>query len=239
MKLLESLPPDVFTRDQEFDLARKIQHAPNDDDINSLVLHTMRDAFLYSKRVCRNKIADDELFSLCYLALRRSAKRFRPGTLRFMAFSKIAIRGEISDYWKTIDVVKHSSLHEEETTKYLHNGWAAVFLPAGASTGDGEFDDADYEDWNFKPAFDQLIEPHEEADFRSIDFRERLRIVEDIIKKKLTEQEQMVIDLVYRGHLNFQQIGDLTATTRSAAQSTHAKALRKIRNELMRSKKLE
>lgn len=240
MKLLESLPQEPFTREQEFALASRIQKTKNEDDINDLALHNMREAFLYSKRCSRNKIDDDELFSLCFITLKRNAKRFRPGGLRFLAFAKAGLRGALSRYWKTLDVVKNASMHENREDlgqfEYLPmQRFRTGVFPAIDVTSERN---TTATDWNTESLVPFIPEPSEDADFRGIDFRERMAIIADIMKRKLTPQEQMVIELVYKSQFTFPQIGALTKTTRSAAQLTHSKALRKIRNELMRSKRL-
>lgn len=242
MKLLDSLPQDKLTLQAEAALGTKIQKVqPRERDaepcisiVNDLVLHTMHEAFLYAKRVCRAKIPDDELFSLCYLALRRNAKRFRPGQVRFFAFAKPGIRGALSRHWKTLDVVKNSSMHETDTEAITPN------LFSVSSTGDTDRDDTD---WTAILVTGSRhggvsLEEFVEADFGSIDIRERMGIVTEIIKRKLTEQEQMILNLVYKSGFNFQEIGNLLELTRSAAQLSHAKSLKKIRGELARTKQL-
>lgn len=242
MKLLESLPKELLTLEAEADLGKQIQkyaapdrdRSPCIDMVNDLVLHTMHEAFLYAKRVCRAKIDDGELFSLCYLALRRNAKRFRPGQVRFFAFAKPGIRGAISRHWKTLDVVKNSSMHETDVEIEFKR------KPYGKL--DGEVLDADT-DWTsiLITGAGHTFAPKEEtveADFASIDLRERMGIVDAIIKRKLTEQEQMILSLVYKSGFNFQEIGNLLELTRSAAQLSHAKSLKKIRSELARTKQL-
>jgi len=234
MKLLDSLPQDIFSVEQEFATAARIQRTKNDDDINDLVLHSMKEGFLYAKKCCRARIPDDELFSLCYTALRRNAKRFRPGGIRFLAFAKAGLRGVLSRYWKTLDVVKNSSIHED--------GEITPMLPRHTTIDEEEFENPityRMEELNPDlPAHKALFGESVEPDFRGIDLRERLGIVNEIIERKLSPQERMVIDLFYRNGFTFQRIGDMTDTTRSAAQLTHTKALRKIRRELERSRRL-
>lgn len=244
MNLLESLP-EPLTIAQEDELARQIRRKPNDaDSVNTLALHNMREGFLYLKRCCRARIPDDELFSLCYLKLRQNAKRFQPGRVRFLAFAKPGLRGALSDYWKTIDTVRNSSLHEDANTLDTPSVVSTLSQNCRKGLEDlGEENLAD--DW-----ISRLVtgvaqksdyknqEPSEEADFNSIDVREKMTIVSEIIEAKLTEQEQMILSLVYTSGFNFPEIGKLLSVTRSAVQLSHAKALKKIRGELSRQKKL-
>jgi RNA polymerase sigma factor (sigma-70 family) len=250
MKLLESLPKEVLTEQEEFALAKTIQKTKSEDDVNRLVLITMHEAFLYAKRVCRARIADDELFSLCYTTLRRNALRFRPGGIRFFAFTKVAIRGSISRYWKTLDVVKNASVHETSDAECVGykpialgterndnendlTAWMAILITGANATGAFSTGET-----NFHSPCGPANEPKEEADFDGIDRREKMAFVADIIERKLTDQEAMILDLVYTSGFNFQEIGNLLNITRSAAQLSHTKGLKKIRCELLRQKKL-
>jgi RNA polymerase sigma factor (sigma-70 family) len=220
MKLLNSLPEDKLTEVAEEALACKIQNDKTDEgSINKLVLHNMREAFLYSKKVCRERLPDDELFSLCYATLVRNAKRFTPKGVRFFAFTKVAIRGAIARHWRSLDTVRNASMHEtgEPATPRC--------LP--------ELDDA-YD----APRFDLSTDPSIDADFKGIEIRERMIAVSAIMEDKLTDQEQMIISLVYTSGFNFQEVGDLLGITRSAAQLSHAKSIKKIRAELGRTKQL-
>lgn len=220
MKLLESLPPQLSPAD-EIALAERIQKSKKEDDINALALANMREAFLYSKRVCRSKIPDDEIFSLCYRALVRNAKRFNPamGTT-FMAFAKAGLRGAVCRYWETLDTVKHASMHEDEYE--------------GIETDPGipEIDDRS----EFWESLQEIIGEKEgeaiEPEFQAIHNREVMKFVDKIIAEKLSDQEQMVLTLYYKSGFNLQEAGNLLGVTRSAVQFTHQKALRKIRDRL-------
>ena len=79
-----------------------------------LVLGHMRDAFYYAMKCSNGKLTDDDIYDLCYNALCRAAKGFQAGRgIKFMAYSKPFIRGQISRVWLTKDVVRNASLHEE------------------------------------------------------------------------------------------------------------------------------
>jgi len=209
MSLLDSLPKERLTQNEEFALAAQIQKTPTDQDLlNTLVLHNMEEGFRYTKGVCRSKIADDELFSLVYQTLYRNAKRFQPGGIRFHAFAKAGLRGAVSRYWRTLNTVRNAT---EMIT---------LSVPRDEEEGESNF------------------EPHVDAEFSAIHFRERFEFVKAAMKKKLSPQERMIIDLVYNQSFNFQEIGDLLGITRSAIQSTHAECLKKIRQELDRKRLL-
>jgi len=196
--------------------------------VEELVLGSMREAILYAGRCARGRIEPGELFSLCYCALSKAAPRFRPGGIRFFAYAKQDIRGEIARYWKSLDVVKHASEHESDECP------VAVIrknFTDGAEECETELHEVDVEP----------IEPqHVEPEFEMINIRERWAIVAPLLHKCLNERERMVLSLVYESGFNFEQIADMVvpAVSRSAIQNTHGRALRKIRNALMRTKKL-
>lgn len=210
MNLLDDLP-EKLTRDEEFKLAARIQKSQNEDDLNRLVLQGMREAFLYMKHFCRKKIEDDEIFSLCYRTLLRNAKRFRPGGIRFIAFCKAGIRGAVCRYWTTVSAVRNS-------TEVI-----SLDVPENLPGADG----LDHTDLS-----SSLTHQTIEFDFASINIKETFAVLKTLMKDRLTKQEQMIMALVYENGFNFQEIGCLLGVTRSAAQAHHAKAIRKLRQEV-------
>src|SRR5690242_20467963 len=96
-----------------------------------LVMATMREAVKYCQGLSQNggEFKTDELISLCYDVLVKSAERFKPGYSRFMAFCKPRLRGAINRNWKVRDVVKHAKTvpldeateHREQKPKVLTN----------------------------------------------------------------------------------------------------------------------
>lgn len=219
MKLLESLPKIRYTREEEFALAAKIQKTPTEDLLNDLVLHNMEEGFIYTKKVCRGRIPDDELFSLVYKTLFRNAKRFRPGGIRFHAFAKAGLRGALSRYWSGLNTVKNA-------TEII--SFDASVLPASDLYEGTE--KTNIVDFNGKVS---------DPEFSIIHFRERLAHVQSAMEIKLSAQERMIITLVYTNGFNFQEVGNLLGITRSAVQSMNAEALKKIRQALTRKRLLK
>jgi RNA polymerase sigma factor (sigma-70 family) len=199
------LPEKYLTPRQEQLLAKRIQKYQRQSDINSLVMSNMREAVIYSRRCSRQSLEDSVLISVCYGALVRSAKRFKAGYgMRFFGFAKAALRGDISAYYKTLEVVKNAGEHAQPPLE------------------------------EFKSTAMAEEEPTTEADFQSIFARDDWKMIAEVIKRKCNAQEKMVLDLSYQKHLNFQEIGQLLGVSRSAIQAAHARAIRKIRNELNR-----
>lgn len=222
MKLLESLPKERFTREEEFSLAAKIQTTPTEDLLNDLVLHNMLEGFVYTKGVCRGRVADGEIFSIVYKTLFRNAKRFRPGGIRFLAFAKAGLRGALSRYWSSLNVVKNAT----EITS-LDIPRPVLDEIAIASTG------------HRKNYGHSEMEPNSDPEFSLIHFRERMEILRIEIAKKLSAQEQMLLTLVYTNGFNFQEVGTLLGITRSAVQAMNAEAIKKLRQALSQKRLLE
>jgi RNA polymerase sigma factor (sigma-70 family) len=93
---------------------------------------------------------------------------------------------------------------------------------------------------DYTPHVNPVVEDNSlvDPDFDSIETREQMKLVAEAMKDRLTDQERMVIDLVYRDGFSFQDIGNMLDITRAAVLSAHSKALKKIRIDLARQKRL-
>lgn len=227
--------PVKLTQEQENKLARM----GTEEARNELCLHAMHEAVPYARKVCRSALPDGEIFSLCWGGLMKAAKApFKPGVTRFFAYAKVSVRRAICDEWRSKDVVKNSSVNESEpryTNQTHHNGYE-----------DGTFRaDGDYPE-NLMSASPEGNLNHYEFDTRQndpdivdqIDIAERWKIVEPIMREKLSKIEFMTLDLHYRGEMNFQEIADLLKVVREATRLAHIRALKKLRSELRRRKAL-
>jgi len=214
--ILRGLPTEKMTKEAE-----AAAFAAGDTD--SLVLGHMKEAFLYARRCCREMLPAEEIYSLCYKALDHAVKNYRPapGRPRFFGYAKVYIRGEISREWKRKDVVRNSSSNAETL-----------------QTETGEEDFSDHDSVHYKPAYVAGYSDSQDPDWSGILTRDLIDKLEPIIKSKLTNQEQTVLALHYSQDLNFSEIGTLLGVSRSASQSTHGTALKKLRCALLRKDKL-
>lgn len=226
--ILSGLPEHPMSEADENNCAVFIQRTQDLEHINRLVLSVMRDAVLYAGRCARGRVPAGELFSLCYSALCKAAPRFRPGGIRFFAYAKQDIRGEIARYWKSLDVVKNASLHEDPdvdppTMSYKLAVTSDEYV-APEEAGELEHDERNCAE----PEFDMM------------NIRERLALIQPLMHTYLNERERTVLSLFYESDFNFEQICKMMVprVSRSAIQNTHGRALRKIRNALMRERKL-
>lgn len=217
MNLLSNLPEGPDSPERETQLAAKIKLG-DETALTQLVMANMREAFMYAKTVCKSAIEDGEIFSLCYEALCSSARCFVPGRIRFFAYCKVNIRGAIFRFWKKSLTVKNAEWENKPDIKRaIHT--------------DGETE------IEFMTAEDSSeLEPHTEPEFEKMHTRERWQQIEPLLAK-LTEHEQMILTLRYKSGYTFEQIGTLLGVARSAIGSAHFKALKKLRNHLIREKK--
>lgn len=229
-------PIKAFVNERDiFDGLPEAKLTPSDEaaciqfkDYEKLILHTLREAVLYSGRCCRGTIEPGELLSLCYAALRKSAPRFRPGGITFLAYSKADLRGEISRFWKSRNCVRNSYLHESADEPTIKR----ELLISGAQEGE-DITRA----WE---GCDEIEENYSEPDFDGIALRERWALVQPLLQSALNERERTVLQLTYEAGFSFEQIAGLMVprVCREAIRMTHERALRKVRNALLRSKRL-
>jgi RNA polymerase sigma factor (sigma-70 family) len=216
--ILTGLPQTPMTPEREATLIA----AGNKED---LVLGFMKEAFLYARRCCREKLPHDEVYSLCYKALAHAAKNFksRSENPRFFGYAKIYIRGEIAREWKRKDVVRNSSSHAETLQSEM----------------EPRDDDAHDPETNFhKPKVQQSRTPETLPEWEGLFSKDLIGALEPIIKSKLTNQEQTVLAMHYSQELSFSEIGRLLGVSRAASQSTHVSAIRKLRCALTLKERL-
>ena len=200
-------------------------------DQEQLVLRYMREAFIYGFRVSRGGLEEGEIVSACYLALRDAARNFRPEKCtkaysgdfllkgRFFSYAKVYIRGRVIAEFRAKDVVRRvrnsDSLDDSYGRRQVRNR-------------SDECADTDF----YGPL---------ETDFQEPDLehaKEEVESMQPIIDRVLNEKEKMILQLRYKGGLNFRQIGALLGVSRSNMQNEHRNALKKIRNELLTQKRL-
>lgn len=213
--LLNGIPKDKLTVPDEDKLAREA----TEESLAKLVLHNVREAFVYARHVCRAKLSDEEVLSAAYLALTQAVQNYKPGTkpgIRFFAYAKPYVRGVIFREWKSRDVVKNAKHESLDVPAQPCPQWPLF------STEEAILDpDMKYE---CEPA------GHCEPDFASIALHEKLDVLKPLIRSALSEHERMVVELAYFGHFNFEDIGRKLGVTGAAIQNTHTRAIRKLRD---------
>ncbi len=213
--ILDGLPEEkLLSTKQENALAKRGTPAAH----KKLVLHNMREAVKYTKRVCNGQIPDAELLSLCYVAMMNAARRFKPNWARFFAFSKAHLRGAVKEHFNSLKVVKQGFVISREE---LHS----TICRRDADDGDEHRD--------VEAVTGEIADP----DFKSIKLREQWAVVEPLLHC-LSERETMIINLHYKSGFALADIGAKLGVTCEAVRHTLSNALRKIRNKLLARKQL-
>lgn len=206
------LPDKKLTTSEENALAKRGTPAAH----NKLVMHNMREAVKYTKRVCGSEIPDEQLLSICYEAMMKAARRFKPHWARFFAFSKAHLRGALKEHFGEQKVMKRGTVISRDVL--MEN--LALSLNHHADAGGLDVEQLTGE----------IVEP----DFKSMKLREQWELVAPLLKVgMLSEREAMILNLFYVSGFTFADIGKKLGVTCEAIRHVHGKALRKIRNKLL------
>lgn len=130
--LLKDLPQTPLTPEREQELFMA-------GDTEAVVLHALVPAVKYMEntrpRGAGRSASLAEKLSVCYAALSKSIKTFKPGMQNFLAYSKPFLRGEMSKHWRDKNVVRDAFRHEapeaEEFPKpvvpdYVEPAWEEI-----------------------------------------------------------------------------------------------------------------
>jgi RNA polymerase sigma factor (sigma-70 family) len=186
----------------------------------------MREAFLYARRCCRNALPEDEIFSLCYRALRASVKNFKAGKIRFFAYSKVYVRGQINREWASKHLVKNTPRKEilslNEPSMRISDYQPDFFgLERNRDTRSGS-----------APS----CEPTTEPDFSSIFQKETRALLDKYLQSPLLKKRHSeVLKMKYFEDLNYAEIGRRLGVCREAARITHSEALGILKTIITRS----
>jgi RNA polymerase sigma factor (sigma-70 family) len=221
VKILDEFPEvGLLKREQEIACLRG-------NNPTRLIMHTMREAFVYGQRCSRGRIPDSELLSLCYTALQRAIRNYDCNSGRFFNYARVFVRGDIAQYWRDSDTVSNASAHRRadfpEDSERNYETFPTICEKY--TKGDNAT--------KLRP----LVPTTVDADLELINLREQWNLIQPLIATRLNEHEQMIIDLVYNGGFTFKRIGEMLGVSRSAAQITAARALRKLRNAANRKAK--
>lgn len=228
-----------LTREEEKALADRIAKG-EEDALNELVMANMREALRYTQRVSYELIDARTRISLCYQEMCMSARRFIPGKLRFFAFAKPGLRGRMKNYWTSLNVVRNAK-------QILNIDWVGYPKPGDQIKQKIAQTSASVSSrlcgWRVlatqTPSLAFVEQPRlyresitgeaEDDKLELIMAKDHVHEIETRLKHLLTEREWMILNLTYRGGLNFPQIGKLLGLTRSAIHAAHRDAIKKLR----------
>lgn len=220
---LDKFPAEKLSREAEADLSAQIKQG-SESALTALVIANMREALLYTGRVCEGNLDEGERVSLCYQEMCMSARRFLPGRLRFFAFAKAGLRGRMKTYWKSLKVVRNAdpavSLDVLEQTNNR--------LPVPPA----EEDDSEYSPR--EAITGEVAMPNLDGLFA----KDQWQVIRKKLSGVLSDHQWMVLNLVYISGLNFPEAGKLLGVTRSAVHAAHRNAIQKLRDALKANPRL-
>jgi len=227
MNLLEQLPPSVTLTP-----AQERKSTPE-----NLVMSSIHEALLYTRKCSYGKIPDDALLSLCYETMLKSAKIFRPGKLRFFAYTKARLRGEVKRYWCSLETVRNAETVSLDTpagfTGFRQRGHRPVEVRTKVFvTEEKTHGCQDHDNDEPTPTAAELIGGKTEPEFEKMFLEDSWTLVADAAKKVCTDQERTILYFAYRLQLSFQEIGDLLDISRQFASVTAKNAIKKLKRVL-------
>lgn len=241
--MLDQFSSERLTPSEEAVLALEIIRG-SEEALVKLVMANMHEALRYTQRVCNDRIDEPTRVSLCYQEMTMSGRRYRSGRTRFFAFAKAGLRGRMKTYWRSLNTVRNAkeiiSCESIEHFQRFHgrNNFVkqtmafperhrAEVLPA-------EEEEDDHEESLREVVTGEVEMPNVDA-FMAKDHWEA---IQKKFRKTISEQQWMILDLAYRGNLNFPQIGKLLGLTRSAIHASHRNAIKRLRGAIRLDQRL-
>jgi RNA polymerase sigma factor (sigma-70 family) len=215
INLIDQFPKDRLSREEEATACTK--------DPTKLVLHSMREAILYTQRCCRDRIPEDERASICYQKLSSCVNRFKPGGIRFFSFAKAGLRGAMKDYWTAQNSVRNA---KGIVSVDQLSGWNGPDRKTNhRSIGLGV--ENDEQKGSLRERVTGEVSYPETDEVCS---RDQWAQIEKLVGPRLNDRQRMVLTLVYKSGLNFPEIGKLLGVTRSLIHSIHRDTVKLIRS---------
>jgi RNA polymerase sigma factor (sigma-70 family) len=223
MSPVEDLPDQKLDRVSETLLAKAAARGSRKAH-ERLVLSTLRTAVNYGKQFYAGVFTESELMGLCYGVLDSCAKKFDPSRQRFMAFCKCAIRGAIKRHWQTLDPVRNASVKRRKAGL---QDCRPTFMNLETACQDALTSKA-------------IVDPDEthellgvsDPDWACIDSRERAELIWDMVRKIVTEREELILFCRYDQGFSFSEIGSLLGLSRTLVQTDYRSAMKKLKENI-------
>jgi RNA polymerase sigma factor (sigma-70 family) len=215
--ILDQFPANTHDRQAEENLVTQIGQG-SDAALTVLVMANMREAILYTGRVCAGRLDEGERASLCYQEMCMSAKRFKPGRLRFFSFAKAGLRGRMKTYWESLRVVRNSQSILSVDTLGTENPRRDIRRHHASP-------DDDREQSHREAVTGEVVLPETEKIF----VRDEWAVIRKRYARSLSEQQWMVLSLLYLSGFNLLKVGKLLGLSKARIHAIHWKAIKKLR----------
>lgn len=219
--VLKTVPAGPIKPEREAELLKA-------GDLDTLVLESMYEAFLYATECSKGREGESEVFSACYAALKKAAGRFDPKfDVRFFPFAKAFVRGELKLERRRLRVVRPANKNQR------YDFLPVEKLPTESQGASDNFLDANrlHESKTFRSDFQPKVgfEQSEEADIDRSDRSQMWKEFSDEAERLLTPRAYKVVKLHIIDGLGWQEIADQLGFTREAHRAMFEKAMRKLR----------
>lgn len=184
-----------------------------------LIEANLREATVYGRYICKGRFSEGEVISFAYDGMMQALKNFDPDRNRFFTWAKAHIRGKI------FAAMKDQSRYTNMMGTPMSGGEPVVEHPET-----GEI--VDMPRWTNEPSVDFN---HEQIHYHAHYYEE----IKGIMARVLNSHQQSVVRLRIWEDLKFREIGESLGFSTSRAQAIYERAMRLIRRELMRRKRLD
>lgn len=199
-------------------------------EMETLVLETMYEAFLYATECSKGQEGESEIFSACYAALKKAAGRFDAKfNVRFFPFAKAFVRGELKLERRRLRVVRpiknKGKIDHTEYVTLPHYRVKDAMSPDSLDANHLHEDKSCQQDYKPRVGFEQ----EREADTLQADRNQLWEEFSALVKPLLTKRAFEVVKLHIVDDLGWQEIADRLGYTREAHRALFEKTMRKLR----------
>lgn len=87
-------------------------HSQTPDRLDKIILHNLREAMDFVRKLCRNKFQADEQFSIAGMCLAKAALTYQPQDEEdtFLRFARPFLRGAVAQAWRSRDPVAYGDI---------------------------------------------------------------------------------------------------------------------------------
>lgn len=174
------------------------------------------------KRLPEGTIEFDELVNVGVIGLIKAVENYNEVKAKFSTYAYIKIRGEILDFLRRLDPLPRNLRNKLKNSKWDEVKEEAVFFLSIEENLFGNSDGIKIKD----TLTSNVLDPEEE-----IEKKEKIELLSNAINK-LSEKEQLVLQLVFVEELDLKSIAEILNISVSRVSQIKTNALKKLRNLL-------
>ncbi|OMP68627.1 FliA/WhiG family RNA polymerase sigma factor [Domibacillus epiphyticus] len=251
-----------FTPHEEHDLWERWKKEKHPDDGDALVARYMPLVTFHSRRIASTlpkAVSREEITSFGLSGLYDALLKFEPSRdLKFDTYASFRIRGAILDGLRKADWLPRAAREKSKKIeaavskleqRYLRTVTAEEVAEELGITADDVHDTMAEHFFSHVLSTDEQVNELDQQDGSGFAIKdEKTMSPEDELVKheqineltaqieKLTEKEQLVIDLFYKEELTLTEIGEILGLSTSRISQIHSKALFKLKQQLIKTR---